>query len=323
MKTITKFIYPVFVLACFALSPTAQAQCNQLPEGLVGWWPGYGNANDVVNGNNGTFIGNVGFATSPCGSAFDFGGSGNYVVVPEVPILDIGAAGESFTMAAWVYKTEEGHRQHFFGKRGGPVQPDDGLQMCICPGGTGALTDSDIPLNTWTFIALTHDACTGTRGEWVNGILVETGAIGNVSNDGDFYIGTSFIYEEFNGLLRDMTIWRRALGQQEMTALATGGCQALCQLPSSGSDADGDGIPDCRDNCSNTFNPDQADSDGDGIGDACDLNVCLPAPRRVGRLVARRGKCAGFGRLPPWRTSGRNCFCGQSSWTGIQFGRLR
>jgi hypothetical protein len=35
-------------------------------------------------------------------------------------------------------------------------------------------------------------------------------------------------------------------------------------------DADGDGIPDCRDNCPTTPNPDQADADGDGIGDVCD-----------------------------------------------------
>ena len=35
-------------------------------------------------------------------------------------------------------------------------------------------------------------------------------------------------------------------------------------------DSDGDGIPDTRDNCPGTQNPDQADADGDGIGDACD-----------------------------------------------------
>lgn len=34
-------------------------------------------------------------------------------------------------------------------------------------------------------------------------------------------------------------------------------------------DTDGDGVPDCRDNCPTTTNPDQADADSDGVGDAC------------------------------------------------------
>jgi hypothetical protein len=37
-------------------------------------------------------------------------------------------------------------------------------------------------------------------------------------------------------------------------------------------DADGDGIADARDNCRDTFNPDQRDSDRDGLGDACDTD---------------------------------------------------
>lgn len=35
-------------------------------------------------------------------------------------------------------------------------------------------------------------------------------------------------------------------------------------------DSDGDGVPDCNDNCPTTFNPDQADLDHDGLGDLCD-----------------------------------------------------
>ncbi len=43
-------------------------------------------------------------------------------------------------------------------------------------------------------------------------------------------------------------------------------------------DADGDAIPDCRDNCPLAANPAQTDTDGDGAGDACD---CAPANARL------------------------------------------
>jgi len=40
-------------------------------------------------------------------------------------------------------------------------------------------------------------------------------------------------------------------------------------------DADNDGVYNARDNCPNTYNPDQKDSVGDGIGDACrNLPLC-------------------------------------------------
>jgi hypothetical protein len=43
------------------------------------------------------------------------------------------------------------------------------------------------------------------------------------------------------------------------------------------SDADGDGVFDADDNCTDTPNPDQADADADGIGDVCDQPACCGA----------------------------------------------
>jgi len=45
-----------------------------------------------------------------------------------------------------------------------------------------------------------------------------------------------------------------------------------------GEDTDGDGYPDCMDNCQLVPNADQTDTDGDGIGDLCDITLALDNP---------------------------------------------
>ncbi|MFQ5425211.1 MAG: HYR domain-containing protein [Phycisphaerae bacterium] len=66
------------------------------------------------------------------------------------------------------------------------------------------------------------------------------------------------------------------VGTTEVTITVTdaAGFNATCTssvmvLAGAGTDSDGDGVPDCVDNCPSTANPDQRDTNGDGIGDVC------------------------------------------------------
>ena len=59
------------------------------PEGMVGWWPGDGNANDIIGGNDGTLTGDAIFAPGMVDQGFSLDGTGDFVVVPDSPNLNI------------------------------------------------------------------------------------------------------------------------------------------------------------------------------------------------------------------------------------------
>ena len=59
---------------------TAPAQeCSPAPDGLVSWWPGDGNANDLQGPNHGTLMHGTTFAAGRVGQAFWLDGSNDYV----------------------------------------------------------------------------------------------------------------------------------------------------------------------------------------------------------------------------------------------------
>src|SRR5262245_15128018 len=76
--------------------------CAPPPSGLVAWYPGDGNANDIVGGNNGTLQNGAAFAPGKVGQAFSLDGSGA-IVTTDSPNLLPGTG--SFTLDAWVRTT--------------------------------------------------------------------------------------------------------------------------------------------------------------------------------------------------------------------------
>src|SRR6266404_1381687 len=62
------------------------ADCLPAPAGLVGWWPGDGNANDIAGNNNGILQGGAtANAAGMSGSAFSFDATNRYVQIPDSP----------------------------------------------------------------------------------------------------------------------------------------------------------------------------------------------------------------------------------------------
>jgi uncharacterized repeat protein (TIGR01451 family) len=53
--------------------------CALIPSGLNAWWPGEGNAHDIIGPNNGTLQNGVAFAAGKVGQAFSFDGMNDFV----------------------------------------------------------------------------------------------------------------------------------------------------------------------------------------------------------------------------------------------------
>src|SRR6476620_8929209 len=74
--------------------PTAVAP----PDGIVAWWPGDGDATDIVGGYDGSLVNGASFATGEVAQAFSLNGSDQYVAVGG----DFSVQGAR-TIEGWVY----------------------------------------------------------------------------------------------------------------------------------------------------------------------------------------------------------------------------
>lgn len=90
-------------VSVFALGMTeiASAQtCVPPPPGMVSWWPGDGDANDITGGNHGTLQNGATFALGRDGQAFSFVGPFDFVRVPHNSNLNVGTG--DVTIDAWI-----------------------------------------------------------------------------------------------------------------------------------------------------------------------------------------------------------------------------
>ena len=248
-----KFTFFFIALPLFAFNTLALAQIpNYVPQnGLVGWWPFNGNANDESgNGNNGTVNGATLTADrfGNANSAYSFDGVNDFIITQSSGPL----GNSNRSLSIWLNSNSSNLSQII----GYGYQPPSGgefnlLINQLCPGIT-----IDIHNNY-----ITYNSINLTDGNWHNIVCIYNNSISSnilgvmIYVDGVFLINSNCQnpinvnvntlnaslnfgryqvgYNYFNGKLDDIGIWNRALTNCEAQALYQGPTPSATVTPQS------------------------------------------------------------------------------------------
>jgi PKD repeat protein len=238
--------------------------CLPAPSGLVGWWPGEGNANDLISGNNGTLQGGATYVSSMVGQGFHFNGVDGSVQIPDSPSYKPA----NVTVDAWVKfdsldsVTSSPGLQYIVFKRSansGWIEAYTLVKARDDPAGTGldrfalAIAPADggyhvrvfsttvIQVGQFYHVALTYDGSVVKL--YVNGNLEgqETANFPLNYAARPLFIGTTGepIFDgKLNGTVDEVGIYNRALSASEIRAIydagSAGKCKPQCVSPPSG-----------------------------------------------------------------------------------------
>lgn len=236
-------------IAIFGLATITIAQVppNVPTNGLVGWWPFNGNANDesgnnrngVVNpGNNGTLV----YVNDRLGnplSAIEFTSNPGWNQLgPHIELINTQniLLNSEFTINYFVSMNSSNQVGEIINK-GADNTPgafrsriaNGTLQNTITSG--GSVNQSNFPSNTWKMVTVINST-TNQLSLFIDGTLAQTSSTSPISSlTSNFYFGampsggSNGSYYPFQGKLDDVGFWNRALTQQEITDLYNG-----CQL---------------------------------------------------------------------------------------------
>ena len=214
----------------------ARFECGPLPPGVVAFWRGESDANDLAGGHHGAFY-SGGVVVAPTltaagrvDGAFDFDGAA-HVEVPDSP--DLKPA--QLTAEAWVYPVVVGPFRTVIA-RGSSINADVAWSLDLLHGtprfiskhvGTGqdVLQVSLLPANQWTHLAISFDG--GTKRLYINGALAAAvGGLGSLVYDPaavPVTVGANWIFggsgQGFIGRLDEVTLYNRALGPDEVVSI--------------------------------------------------------------------------------------------------------
>ncbi len=239
-KVIINLIF-IFVSITNAI---AQVPAYLPTNGLVGWWPFNGNANDESgNGNNGTVNGAVltNDRASNNNKAYSFDGVNDQINVNHSSQI---SPNQFVSINTWIYPRAYENNKHIISKGShvnlyyrsyGIIGPetDNKIKFFICNGSSEQYLAStaNLILNQWAMITSIYDGI--SMKIFINGVLDSQVAFtGNINqNTEPLVFGSHIFYSPsdywFDGKIDDIGIWNRALTACEINQLYTSGVSPI------------------------------------------------------------------------------------------------
>ncbi|HET9528736.1 MAG TPA: LamG-like jellyroll fold domain-containing protein, partial [Blastocatellia bacterium] len=215
-----------------AVTIMQDAACTPRPAGLVAWWPGDGNPNNIAGPSRATLQTGAAFNSGQVKQAFSFDGTDDFVSTD----LDVQpAAIASTTWEAWVFPTRLNHavRQTILsGDDGGldravtiePLSSSFGVFT-----GAGIWQPADVSLNEWQHVAVVY---TPTNIEFYkNGVRFSLGSapFGQASSARLHFGKAPNANDFFKGRIDEVSIYNRALAESEITTIFNAGAGGKCR----------------------------------------------------------------------------------------------
>jgi hypothetical protein len=239
--------------AVTTLSVTVPGSCVSAPAGIVGWWPGMGNANDIAGTNNGSLQGGAtATATGLAGMAFSFDGTNGLVQIPDSPALrQANLTIETWVLFSalnsWVSGAPSGDQYIVF-KQNTHSSDFEGFDLSKTRVGStdifrfivSSASGQAVEIHSTTALAASvwyHVAA--VRGSnftqvYVNGRLEGQASVTAAQDYGAYplYFGTSGNSSwdgRLKGLLDEVSLYNRALSSNEVAAIYAAGASGKCK----------------------------------------------------------------------------------------------
>ncbi len=223
-------LFFAFLLFTFEFA-SAQIPSYVPTNGLVGWWPFNGNANDESgNGNHGTVNGATLTTDRNGNTGKAYGFNGTYISVPMTSLLH-NLPMRSFSVWYKANGSQSGGRiyETTYMNGGIAIYGGNTLDAWYSNGQyeCNVTSVNSGSLNQWHHLVYITNSATGLGQVYIDGVF-NSSRNGNITSSPQNWINNFLRFgmgasgESYNGSLDDIAIYNRALTQQEITALYTG-----------------------------------------------------------------------------------------------------